>query len=175
MKVSIRIISSLRRRTMKRLTAKDIMNKDVKTVQDDMTVHDLAEFLSENIISGAPVLNRIGKVVGVVSLSDIVRSNACRAGIVKSKMKSDYYFRGWEERLNEDEMKSFHVEVDDGLIVHEIMTPLIYKVEEDASIGEMADTMIGGNIHRLIVTREDRVVGIVTTLDMLKAIRDHAD
>jgi signal-transduction protein with cAMP-binding, CBS, and nucleotidyltransferase domain len=38
----------------------------------------------------------------------------------------------------------------------------------------MADAMIGGRIHRLIVTRDDQVVGIVTTLDMLKAIREYA-
>jgi CBS domain-containing protein len=36
----------------------------------------------------------------------------------------------------------------------------------------MADTMVGGSVHRLIVTDGDRVVGIVTTLDLLRGLRD---
>jgi CBS domain-containing protein len=89
-------------------------------------------------------------------------------------MESSYYLRSWEDKLDEDEVRHFQVEEDVGLSVREIMTPLIFKVPENASIAEMADTMIGGRIHRLIVTREDHVVGIVTTLDMLKAIRSYA-
>ncbi|MFQ5675045.1 MAG: CBS domain-containing protein [bacterium] len=54
------------------------------------------------------------------------------------------------------------------------MTPLIFKVAETEPISSMADTMIGGRIHRLLVTRDDQVVGIVTTLDILKVVRDRA-
>ncbi len=89
-------------------------------------------------------------------------------------MESSYYLRSWEDKLDEEEVRHFQIVEDDGLSVREIMTPLIFKVAENASIAEMADTMIGGRIHRLIVTQEDRVVGIVTTLDMLKAIRSYA-
>jgi CBS domain-containing protein len=45
-------------------------------------------------------------------------------------------------------------------------------VSETATVGEVADVMINGRIHRVIVTRDDRVVGIVTTLDLLRALRD---
>lgn len=157
---------------MKSLTAKDIMNPNVMTVQDDTTIHELAEFFSDNLISGAPVVDSSGKLVGVVSLTDIVRSDARRAGIVKDQSKSDYYFHGWEESLDEEDLRDFHVEVNDGLTVRDIMTPIIYEVNEDTPLVNMAETMIGGRIHRLIVTRDDRVVGIVTTMDMLKAIRN---
>ncbi|NIR49054.1 CBS domain-containing protein [candidate division KSB1 bacterium] len=153
-------------------TAKDIMNTDVMSVQGELSVHELAEFFTENMISGAPVVDEDGRLIGVVSLSDIVRNDSRRAQIVRNAHQSDYYLHGWEDELDEAEIERLHVEEDDGLNVRDIMTPLVFKVSEETPISQMADTMIGGRIHRLIVTRDDQVVGIVTTLDMLKAIRD---
>jgi CBS domain-containing protein len=158
---------------MKNLVAQDIMNRDVVVAQESMTVQELANFLTTNMITGAPVVDDMGKLVGVVSETDIVRSGARRDAALKEKRESSYYLRGWEDKIDEEELGEFHVIEEEGLKVRDIMTPLIFKVTEDTSIGEMADTMIGGRIHRLIVTRDDRVVGIVTTLDMLKAIRSH--
>ncbi len=95
--------------------------------------------------------------------------------IVNDKQESDYYLSGWEDNLNSDEIQELHLEEDDSLTVRNIMTPLIFKVKETELISAMSDIMIGGRIHRLLVTRDEKVVGIITTLDMLKAIRDHAN
>ena len=159
---------------MKNLIAKDIMNTSVISVQDDLSVHELANFFTEKMISGAPVVNKDGKLVGVVSLSDIVRNDERRTAIVNDKQESDYYLSGWEDNLNSDEIQELHLEEDDSLTVRNIMTPLIFKVKETELISAMSNIMIGGRIHRLLVTRDEKVVGIITTLDMLKAIRDHA-
>ena len=59
---------------MRELTAKDVMNPEILKVRDDMTVAELAEFLVENEISGVPVGDAEGRLVGVVSLSDAARS-----------------------------------------------------------------------------------------------------
>jgi len=155
---------------MKNLIAKDIMNPSVLSVEEDLSVHELANFFTEKMISGAPVVNKDGKLVGVVSLSDIVRNDERRTAIVNDKRESDYY-----DNLNSDEIQELHLEEDDSLTVRNIMTPLIFKVKETELISAMSDIMIGGRIHRLLVTRDEKVVGIITTLDMLKAIRDHAN
>ncbi len=160
---------------MKNLIAKDIMNPSVISVEEDLSVHELANFFTEKMISGAPVVNKDGKLVGVVSLSDIVRNDERRMAIVNDKQESDYYLSGWEDNLNSDEIQELHLEEDDSLTVRNIMTPLIFKVKETEPISAMSDIMIGGRIHRLLVTRDEKVVGIITTLDMLKAIRDHAN
>ena len=47
------------------------------------------------------------------------------------------------------------------------MNPKIYSVKEDATVSEIASLMLKGHIHRLLVTREDRAVGIITTSDLL--------
>ncbi len=58
---------------MKNLVAKDIMNADVIVAQDNMTVQELANLLTDNMITGVPVVDDSGKLVGVVSTTDIVR------------------------------------------------------------------------------------------------------
>ncbi len=132
-------------------------------------------FLRKKMISGAPVVNKDGKLVGVVSLSDIVRNDQRRAAIVNDKQESDYYLSGWEDNLNSDEIQELHLEEDDSLTVRNIMNPLIFKVKETELISAMSDIMIGGRIHWLLVTRDEKVVGIITTLDMLKAIRENSN
>jgi len=52
------------------------------------------------------------------------------------------------------------------------MTPMIFEVTEDARVQDVAETMLKGNIHRVFVTRDKKLTGIVTTLDMMQVIRD---
>jgi CBS domain-containing protein len=52
------------------------------------------------------------------------------------------------------------------------MTPAVYTVEEDTPVSSLAKTMIAGRVHRLLVMRDQHIVGIVTTLDMLKLLCD---
>ncbi len=150
------------------------MNANVITVSEDMTVHELADLFTEKMISGTPVVDYAGKLLGVVSLSDIVRTGMQRADITADPLKSTYYLDGWEDKVNEDELEDLRLDFNTDAVVRDIMTPTIFGVPETMPIGEMADTMIRGRIHRLIVTSGDQVVGIVTTLDMLTAIRRHA-
>lgn len=157
---------------MKYLTAKDVMNPQVISVPAEWTIEELAQFLVDKAITGAPVKNEAGKLIGVVSLTDIVRHDSLAEMELRADEPHDYYMHGWEDRLTPEDLSSFHIAEKPQVYVRDIMTPMIFKVDEHTSIQEVADTMIGGRIHRLLVTRESRVVGIVTTMDMLKAIRD---
>jgi CBS domain-containing protein len=157
---------------MKDLKARDIMNTDVFSVRDDMTVQELASFLTEREILGAPVVDSEGEVVGVVSCTDIVQSTATEADILLEKLTPGFYEHGWEDKLDPEEIVRLHVEENESLPVREIMTPTIYTVPEDTALPEIAKAMVAGRIHRLLVTRGSRLVGIITTLDMLKVFVD---
>jgi CBS domain-containing protein len=144
---------------MRAITAGDVMNPRVLTVREDMTIEQLAEFLLENEISGAPVEDPAGRLVGVVSVTDIAAlvSDAGRKG-------TDFFARAWEE---EDDVPD-EIEVEDGHIhVREIMTPIIYAVPEEMPVSEVAERMVESHIHRLLVTRDEKVVGILSTSDLL--------
>jgi CBS domain-containing protein len=146
------------------------MTRNIITVRDDDTLSELVATLSEHMITGAPVVNEDGKLVGVVSTTDIALHSGKRTSNVRRDRPPDFYLRGWE--TSEDEFRSFSIEEDGGQVVRDIMTPVIFSVSENARFVEMADTMVGGRVHRLIVTDGERVIGIVTTLDLLRGLRD---
>ena len=90
---------------MSNLTAKDVMNPRVLSVRDDMTLHELATFLTENEISGVPVLDSGGKLVGVVSLTDIALSEAERAPIEREQSGSTFDLTTWKKQFNREDLR----------------------------------------------------------------------
>ena len=151
---------------MRPITAGDLMNPEVLCVSENMTVRELARYLTDNEITGAPVESLAGKLIGVVSVVDIA-AVASDAGNVRTDRSSpDFYVRGWEDQLTPEEIKDFRVDNED-LQVGEIMTPTVFSVGEDATVSEVASIMLRGHLHRLLVTREERPVGIVSTSDLL--------
>ena len=152
-------------------TAGDVMNTSVVTVQEDVTVRELAALLTENEITGAPVVNQRGRLVGVVSVTDIAQS-AAEGGDFSPRGDGGLFRRhDLEGRASRGELRDLHVETA-GLPVRDIMTPTVFTVPEHTPVAKLAQTMISGRIHRLLVTRHGRVVGIVTALDLLKLLAD---
>ena len=86
------------------LTAKDIMNPDIMRVREDLTVAELAAFLTEQEISGAPVEDEHGKLVGVVSVTDIVRATSSGGERYAPDHDPNFYVRGWEDRIEAVEL-----------------------------------------------------------------------
>lgn len=142
-------------------TARDIMNHPVLAVRDDWSVRELASYFIEKSISGAPVVDGKGRLSGVVSLSDIVDQ------VTREREPSGARGRGWEGRYNPEDLRGLSIEDSDRL-VRDIMTPTFFTVPDDTPLSEIARTMVAGRIHRLLVTSRGRIIGIVTTLDLLE-------
>ncbi|MEO8198266.1 MAG: CBS domain-containing protein [Thermoanaerobaculia bacterium] len=159
---------------MRELVAKDVMNTELLTVPADMTVAELAEFLIENEISGVPVEDVEGRLVGVVSLSDIARSLTGRDEAVLTHTDKEYYLSSWEERFNAEDLAGLRIAESDET-VGEIMTPSILAVDEELPIARVAAKMIDARVHRLLVTRDRKVVGILSTTDLLGLLVDVAE
>ncbi len=155
----------------RKLTAGDVMNPSVITVRDDLTVQEVAALLTEKEITGAPVTNPQGKLVGVVSVTDIAESAAEGADFSPGGSASNFRRHDLEGRAGRGELRDLHVE-NAGLPVRDIMTPTVFTVPENTPVSRLAKTMISGRIHRLLVTRRGRIVGIVTALDLLKLLLD---
>lgn len=158
---------------MEKLTAKNIMSPDVVWINEDMPVGVVAEmFLKENI-TGMPVVDDENTMTGVVSLRDIVQ-NGLRPDDGEIVESGSQFYSVWlEEDVTENDVAQLQGETARQVTVKDIMTPLVFSVKEDTPIHEMADTMVRGRIHRLLVTNEaDELTGIVTSLDMIKVLRD---
>jgi len=147
------------------LTAGAIMRREVITVRDTWDVREALRVLEENRISGAPVLDADGRLVGVLSVTDIARANLLRE---PASQESDFY-----RTVSPDEYpRGFHAERYDAILVQEVMTPLVIDAPENISIDRLAALMVDLHIHRVIITRDSKLVGIVTSLDLLRLVRD---
>lgn len=156
---------------MRQLVARDVMNSEVLTVRDDMSVEEVAAQLADNEISGAPVEDREGRLVGVVSVTDIALAATSGGKLASDRSNPAFYVRGWEDRMEAEELAGLRLE-GESLLVREIMTPAVYSVPEDLPVSRVAETMIDSHIHRLLVTRGTQVVGIITTSDLLGLLVD---
>ncbi len=157
---------------MKELTAKDVMTREVLEAKAEWSLRGLVDFFTENSISGAPVASESGKLVGVVSLTDIIRHDTLPENGSQSYEPHEYYLHALESRFAPQEIDSLHFGSEPLITVRDIMTPTIFKVSENATVQQVADTMIRSCIHRVFVTKDERVVGIISAADMLRVIRD---
>lgn len=157
---------------MRPITAADLMNPEVLTVPDDMTVRELARFLIDNDITGAPVEDDAGRLVGVVSVFDIAR--------LVGEDGDDFELEEPEEAASGNgatDAEGLGGELDgedDDLLVEDIMTPAVWSVPEEATVPEVAALMLKEHLHRLVVVREDEPVGIISTSDLLGLLMDEA-
>ncbi|MFC1820094.1 CBS domain-containing protein [Thermodesulfobacteriota bacterium] len=157
---------------MRNLLAKEIMNQDVLSVGINWSIDQLADYLIENSISGAPVTSEDGRLLGVVSLTDIVRYKSMPSIDAQPNEPHEYYIHARERDYSPAEIESFRVEAESLVTVGDIMTPMTFNVNEDTKLQQVAEAMIRGRIHRVFVTSDETLVGIITTMDILKVIRD---
>jgi CBS domain-containing protein len=165
------------------------MNAEVLTVPEDMALPDLARYLLEHEISGAPVVDRDGKVVGVVSLADIVAADADADADAEADRRpgetassGGFYDRGWDDSDEEGHLvRADLADLEDceeaeweELEVADIMTEEVYSVAEDAPVSEIASTMLRHHVHRLLVARDGQAVGIISTSDLLGLLVDES-
>lgn len=155
---------------MDMITAKDIMNPQVIAVPQDWSVQQLAEFFIEKAITGAPVLDADGRLVGVVSLTDIARYESESRRLIRDNEPHAYFLQSGDLPIDENEIRSFHIEDPPEGTVADIMTPMVFKVSPSTPVREIARMMVHGRIHRVLVVDGDEVVGILTALDLVKLL-----
>ena len=129
-------------------TVEHVMSREVVSISPDANVHELLHLLAQEQISGVPVITDNGRLVGVVSASDIVVSGA---------VHTDGASASW-----------YNYQVED------IMTPAVLSVRPEMTLAEVADFMLRAHVHRVLVTRGEQVLGIVTTFDVMRMVAEDA-
>lgn len=151
------------------LRARDVMTREPVCVEPTTTMVALARILEENEISGAPVVDRQGRVVGVVSRTDLVRR--CMQG--DGERPPAYMFESLEEQSGEDMEED--VEPEPPVCVDEFMSGEPDTVLPDAPLLDVARLLAEARIHRVVVVDEDDFpLGIITSLDLLgRLVQEH--
>lgn len=143
------------------MIAKDIMRRRVITVERWLSLAELARVFEEKGITGAPVVDEKGAILGVVSQTDLVRARSERSGAVPA----------YHKELDEvPRSLGIHFEEVEAGKVEDIMTPGAICFDENAPVETVAEAMLERHIHRVLITRKHALAGIVTASDMLKAV-----
>ena len=146
------------------MLAREIMSRDVITVSPEEEVDKAARILLENKISGLPVVDANNHVVGIITEKDLI----VRAG----ELKVPFYITLFDSiiflenpiRFNNDVKKYIATQIKDA------MTRKVFMVEEDTPINEIVEIMQKRAVNRVPVVRNDKLVGIITRNDILKAL-----
>jgi CBS domain-containing membrane protein len=145
------------------LTAADLMSRDVVTIPEKMPLRAAANLLAEARITGAPVVDRYGRCVGVLSATDFLhRATRDEEAVNPACGHPSCYWADWQTDLADK------LPAED---VAEFMTRDPVTATPATAIGTMARMMLDARIHRLIVVDADsRPVGIVSSTDILAAV-----
>ncbi|MDP6041308.1 MAG: CBS domain-containing protein [Candidatus Latescibacteria bacterium] len=151
------------------LTAGEIMSQPVISVRSDTPVRNLMGLLNEKQISGVPVVDEQEHLVGVVSITDLLSlsiGNSVDLGVPDFHTSPAMDGLAQINSLLEPSGEAMDYRVS------ELMSSNVITAEEDVPVGALADTMLSHRIHRLIIVREHKAVGIVSVGDILRALRD---
>jgi CBS domain-containing protein len=148
------------------LTARDIMETQVITLSPSDPLSNVHRLFCDEEIHGAPVVDDEGRVLGIITSMDLLRAASDEHEAARGDPS---YFRelfeisgpDWEEapegfldRLRER-------------VTSEFMTEEVACVGADATVSEIARTLRGNHIHRVLVVEDEILQGIITTFDLV--------
>lgn len=176
---------------------KHLMTTDVVTVEPETTLRDIVELLGAQGISGVPVV-RGSRVRGVISVTDVLRFQSEVPQAIPTQRPdqrewgeleepevweegdtspSSFFLDYWAdagadvwERFSETEGPEWDVLQEHT--VSEVMTHVLYTMTPETEVHEAAEYMLRAEVHRLLVTQNLVLVGIVTATDILRAVAE---
>ena len=144
--------------------AKDIMSADVITARESMSVKELARLLYENRISGVPVFDDNGKVVGVATESDLIDQNKKVHIPTVVAILDSFVFLENPEKLEKDIKKMAATRVGD-ICSHELVS-----VAPETPLDEVATLMAERQVHTLPVMDGEKLVGVIGKTDIIRTL-----
>src|SRR5262245_34454869 len=143
------------------MKAAHIMMSNVVSVQPETTILQAADLMLRHGISGLPVVDSDGHIVGIVTESDFLRR--AETGTQRQRSRWVQFFVG-PGRLAEDYVRSRSRRVED------VMTQPVHTIDEHTPLSEVVELMERHRIKRLPVLRDRKVVGIVSRANLVHAL-----
>ncbi len=171
------------------LKTRDIMTRELLTFAPGMTLREAAELLTERKVSGAPVVAG-PRLVGVISASDILEFVAEREDDVERAREEDWadidgddgpagFFEIRDDDGDEDLTQLLDIvregkrdELDERT-VEDVMTQSLFSMPSTSDVPAVADYMRRTGVHRILIVDDGQLVGIVSTMDVVRAVAEH--
>ena len=143
------------------MRAVDVMTRDVITVGPNTAVSEIASLFLRRHISGVPVVNADGAILGVVSEGDLVR---------RVETETNTRHSWWLELISEGPERAAEYAKSRGRKAIDVMTTDVITVQENTPLREIADLMEKHRIKRVPVLRDGKLVGIVSRANLLQGL-----
>jgi CBS domain-containing protein len=147
------------------LTVQDVMSKDVVSVEADDSLHECIQRMVSNRVASLPVLGLHNECIGIISSSDVLEITQEIDEDLADLESADLVTSRWLlDRLMKETGQTK---------VSDVMSEDVFTVRADTRLAKAARDMLRNGVHRLpVVDNKDRIVGILSTTDILAAFVD---
>ncbi|MFN3745880.1 MAG: CBS domain-containing protein [Hyphomicrobiaceae bacterium] len=148
------------------MRASDVMTVGAASIKSTAPIEEAARLMVRCRISGLPVVDEDGNLIGIVTERDLLRP---RSGASSQERPQWLEFllgsKGWDDRAGSAQLLS----------VADVMTSDVITASEDTPIIDIADTMERHGIKRIPVVQDGKVKGIISRADLLRGLARHAE
>ena len=148
------------------IRARDLMQGGLVTLAPNESLSEIQRIFAEEEIHGAPVVDEEGRLIGIVSILDLVRAAALdKETDRETPSEFEELFdvsRGEWSRFVESYRERMQ-----GLVAQDVMTESVITVDADAEVPEIARKLREGRIHRVMVVEDGGLRGVISTFDLL--------
>lgn len=135
---------------------REIMAQNVITVTPDTPLREAGRILKEKRISGIPVIESDGRIVGVITITDILKI-----------IKEIYQWQQIEKSSTGLKISDLIETQNLNKKVGDVMTKSVYTLEPDRDANELMRLVFTKNIHTIPITENGRLVGVVGKHDLI--------
>ena len=158
------------------IRARDVMQEKVRTIREDASLLDLDRALTRERQTGLPVVDGDGRLVGVVSRSDVVKKLASEQSQEEYISDRTRAFTDYDETHPEESIQKLGARAGERMAaaqVRDLMSHEPVTVDPDRPVREVARLLGEAGVHRLpVVDAEGRLCGLVTTMDLVRLVAE---
>ena len=154
----------------------DVMRTKVLTISPEKLLPDLERKLLSSRVGALPVVEPDGRLVGIVSRSDVVRQLCLERSL--GEAMADAYRSQTDDQFAEKAQRDVGGVIGERmeqLAVREVMIRDVLTVEPGLALAKAAQLMVERHVHRLPVVEDGRLVGIMSSLDLARVVADTPD
>ncbi len=146
----------------------EVMTTEVLTAYEGWSIQRLAAFFVRHNISGAPVVASDDSLVGVVTQADVIHFESRTPADAEIQKMVHFYHGPNSPGLTRADIQRLKERAIQTCTVNAIMTPTVHSLDVSVDAAQACRFMVEEGVHRLFVTSQGRVIGVITAMDLLR-------
>lgn len=156
---------------MENLTAADLLQRDLVTIGPRDTLREALDLMTDNHVSGLPVVDERGVCVGLISATDILAHEEEQAEATDAEEDVVDFYNAETGKWESLRASTFSLETIGDIKVQDVMSTTLVCVDPAATVVEIAATLADADVHRaLVLGRGGGLRGIISAMDLVRVL-----